>query len=162
MLSVSKPNSENGCWLWTGFRQKDKIRNYGKCWFLRKSHGEQQAHRVSYILFKGPIKNGKQILHTCDNPPCVNPKHLYAGTPQNNVDDRENRGRSRHYTGEKHGRAKLTWKIVAKIRKIHVHYKTTNGRKLRPNSPLFLARKYGVSKQTIQALLKNKTWIITN
>lgn len=71
-----------GCWLWTGTRNRQ---GYGM-------FGRRLAHRVSLALAEGPIPEGKFALHRCDNPPCVNPKHLYAGTASDNMRDALARG----------------------------------------------------------------------
>lgn len=78
------------CMEWTGFRDKD---GYGGC----RKFGEWKAHRVSFVLHKGPIPQGALICHHCDNPPCVNPKHLFLGTRKDNTQDmmRKKRNRSR-------------------------------------------------------------------
>ena len=78
-----------GCLEWSGRRFK---KNYGKCGYLGK---ETYVHRVAYLVTFGPPPPDKpNILHRCDNPPCFLPEHLYAGTPQRNVDDMFERGRS--------------------------------------------------------------------
>jgi hypothetical protein len=90
------------CWLWTGAKHKF---GYGVVSLSRKA---VTAHRVSYALANGGIPDGAQILHRCDVPGCCNPSHLYAGTPQQNIDDMHNRGRANH---PKHGpetRAKIS------------------------------------------------------
>ena len=74
----------SGCWEWTGRKSKD---GYG-------GYGEKPAHRLSYELFISKIPKNFIICHKCDNPGCVNPKHLYAGTPQTNMNDMVYRGRS--------------------------------------------------------------------
>ena len=155
MARVLKLRGRNACWLWTGPRGKRPNKNYGLCHLIK---GQMQAHRVSYILFKGPIPAGLQVLHSCDNPPCVRPKHIRAGTAQDNVDDREKRGRAHHHSGEKHGRAKLTWDLVRKIRRDCITGLKPINSVLVINSVRFLTQKYGVGESTIRHLLKGDTW----
>lgn len=73
----------NGCWEWTKGTSKE---GYGRMSFMG---GSTYAHRVSYTVMKGTIPEGLFILHSCNNPKCVNPDHLRPGTQQENVDDRE-------------------------------------------------------------------------
>ena len=76
------------CWQWAGATQK----GYGRFYAGNRM---VLAHRFSYELAKGPIPDHLQINHECDNPWCVNPDHLYAGTQQHNMDDRDRRERRR-------------------------------------------------------------------
>src|SRR4051812_12262122 len=61
------------CWIWTGAKH---IRGYGAC---GASYGDTRAHRVSWLLTNGPIPDGLGVLHRCNTPLCVNPRHLYLG-----------------------------------------------------------------------------------
>jgi len=78
------------CWEWTGSRYHN---GYGQL-RMRLRERPKRAHVVSHALFKGPVPPGLMVLHTCDNPGCVNPEHLYAGTSQDNSDDKLSRGRA--------------------------------------------------------------------
>lgn len=69
------------CWDWRGYINK---KGYGKICFRNKSY---QTHRVSYEIFKGAIPVNLLICHECNNPKCVNPNHLYAGTNKDNLED---------------------------------------------------------------------------
>jgi hypothetical protein len=80
----------DGCWGWKG-RLGGK--GYGQVMFIR-------SNRLSWMIHKGPIPNGLLVLHSCDNPPCTNPDHLFLGTPQDNTTDMMNKNR---WSGNKHG-----------------------------------------------------------
>jgi len=79
--------SDNGCLVWTGATNKD---GYGTKRHLGKI---MLAHRVSYLLMVSDIDDGMCVLHSCDNPPCVHPDHLFLGTHQDNMDDMNKKGR---------------------------------------------------------------------
>jgi len=89
---------ENGCVVWIGARNR-----YGRIQHGGRGSKLLQVHRLSYDLFNGPVPDDMLVLHKCDNPPCVNPSHLFLGSHQDNADDRERKGR-----GSKLGRPKTT------------------------------------------------------
>lgn len=93
---------ESGCWIWIA---SCAGMGYGQI----KLPGELRqiyAHRLSYLIHKGPLPEGKQICHTCDNPKCVNPDHLFVGTSQDNHDDMTKK--KRHTYGQRSATAKIT------------------------------------------------------
>jgi hypothetical protein len=130
------------CWLWTG-AVNDK--GYGEFWL---DGGSESAHRVSYELANGPLREGGQSLHRCDNPPCVRPDHLFEGTNLDNVHDRQAKGRPCGVRGEHHHQAKLTEDNVREIRRrlAQGHYQTD------------IASDYGVGQYAIWAISCGKTW----
>lgn len=76
-----------GCWIWTGGRSRD---GYGKVKRYRKTI---RAHRMFYEYHTGPIPEGLVVMHSCDTPLCVNPKHLKCGTHLENEEDKDRKGR---------------------------------------------------------------------
>lgn len=87
-VDIGEPDA---CWLWRGCILP---KGYGKS-------GTQLAHRISYALHNGPIPDGLFVLHKCDNPSCVNPRHLFVGTQQENMADCVSKGRGKHPIADK-------------------------------------------------------------
>lgn len=141
----TKVQKTAGCWLWLGHFDKN---GYGQLALPGRRGGTLQAHRFSWQLHNGPIPDGKCVLHKCDNPSCVNPKHLFLGTNYDNWHDMENKGRWKPGgcpQGEKHPLAKLSDEQVKAIRLCSL-------------SGPELARRYGVRPQTIYAVRNRETW----
>src|SRR6266566_1784884 len=113
------------CWIWTGAKNSD---GYGQ---LRVLGRNLLAHRVSYKLFKGPIPKGFWVCHTCDNPPCVRPSHLWLGTPEEDMVDASSKGRMIGAKGESSPRAKLNW---SQVREIQRRYQKGTPNHKEPNS----------------------------
>lgn len=95
-------NTDTDCWEWTGALNKW---GYGHIKWFGLYIG---AHQLSFMIHDGEIPDGMKICHTCDNPKCVHPRHLYCGTDQDNVNDRVARKRSAVLRGERNGNARFT------------------------------------------------------
>lgn len=140
-----KQNGNNECWEWIASQNQY---GYGRVWINNKIF---LSHRLSYELHKGKIPKGLCVLHSCDNPPCCNPKHLFLGTHTDNMRDMERKGRSKHLKGDKHGSARLTLKEVIKIREIHASKKITIKE---------IGDDFSVSDGHVSRIINNKAWII--
>lgn len=138
----------DGCWIWTGLRS---AYGYGLIGRGGKQAGNMATHRVSWELHNGPIPAGLVVCHKCDNPPCVNPDHLFVGTQRENVNDcvRKGRHRAACQKGEANGNAKLTWADVAVIRAAYVPGRV---------SQQSLADRFGVPQTTISKIIAGQLW----
>jgi len=104
------------------------------------------AARIAYMIFRGPVTDGLHVLHNCDVPDCMNPLHLYLGTNDENIRDRQLRNRQAR--GTRNGRAKLT---IAKI--VRARFLYDKGMSYRQ-----LGNKFGVNANTIRLALLGRTW----
>jgi hypothetical protein len=134
---------EDDCWEWKGSINHS---GYGQLTFDKK---HIFAHRLSYIFENGDIPEGMCICHHCDNPGCVNPKHLFIGTVRDNVLDMISKNRKYSNVGENNGRSKLTTDQVIEIRRKY---------KRRIYTQLMLAKEYGVARPSIKDILVGSHW----
>lgn len=167
LIACIRVNPETDCWEWQGSRQAfgyGGIQVDGKKW---------RTHRLSYFVFVGALPEGMLVCHKCDNPPCVNPSHLFLGTHSDNMMDASKKGRigagDHHWTrriperlltrkksdttnmrrGERHGIAKLTAEKVREIRAF---------RRVLGWSQQQIADVMGVTHKTIGNILAGKIW----
>lgn len=131
-----------GCWTW---KLSTASNGYGR--FSPDGEIQVNAHRFAWEITYGPISDGLEVCHRCDNPACVNPAHLFLGTHRENMLDMVQKGR--HFRPGLEHRAKLTREQVAEIRHRYATEKISQRQ---------LARDYGVSKATIGHLLTYRTW----
>lgn len=128
--------SSTGCWLWDGSLVANGYGHLG-----RRRNGKKidyRAHRYSFEMHNGPIPEGLCVLHTCDVRNCVNPEHLFLGTPLDNAKDRDLKGRRR---------SKLSNEDVVSIRLF-----LNLGAKGRD-----IAEAFGVSQPTVSYIKNGKT-----
>lgn len=134
----------NECWEWFGAR----VKGYGQL-KLGNSRRKRGAHVIAYETHKGPAE-GLFVCHTCDNPPCCNPAHLWLGTNTENQRDSVDKGRRPivDRSGEKNARAVLTEENVIAIRRLIAsgHYNTE------------IARTFGVTHSMISTIRLGKSW----
>lgn len=145
LSKCSVVDSVTGCWNWT---LSLNIHGYGQATHKAVHWG---AHRLMFHLLHPSMNlKGKSICHHCDNRRCINPEHLYAGTPLSNMRDMINRGRQKFTgcPGERHPSAKLTEEQVREIRK-----RNAAGEGYRK-----LATIYGIDRTGIQDIVKRRTW----
>lgn len=140
---VDKTSNPNGCWLWTGCRIQD---GYGRGSIKSRLF---LAHRMAYHIQFGPIPEHLKCLHRCDNPPCVNPEHLWIGTDQDNSIDRELKGRHGNIKGERHGRAKMSETDVLAARESYDYGQASIAK---------LARRYKTSESAMFSIVKRLNW----
>jgi hypothetical protein len=134
------------CWNWPGSLNPQT--GYGQMsnWVdgKRKLY---TAHRISFLAFNGPLVDGQQVLHRCDNRACFNPFHLFAGTQKDNMDDMAAKGRrvARPLLGDEHHAARATDEIVRAIRASDEGLDS-------------LAKRHGLSRSATYAIRIGRTW----
>lgn len=140
-MKVDKSGGPDACWPWMGARVP--AGGYGR--FLAERL--IAAHRYSWILHNGPIESSEiDVMHTCDNPPCCNPKHLRAVTTQENMADAYRK--RRHVHGERNWSAKLTEADVREIRRLRAEGVSCS----------VLAARYGVQPSHLSNVASGRAW----
>lgn len=140
-LFLGRINRTGDCWIWTGSKT---VKGYGKL----GRNGKTIAAHVYMLEQLGIDRNGLHVLHKCDNPPCVNPSHLFLGTHADNMRDKLRKGRSNNPIGERVGLAKMTARHVVAIR-----YLVTMGHPRKD-----VANMYNIGKTTLWKILNKETW----
>lgn len=133
---------DNGCWDFTGHLN---AYGYGTIAFNNRS---VLAHRMAYILCVDDIPTDMNVLHTCDNPACVNPEHLFIGTQIDNIIDMTTKGRNFIPSGINNPKAKLTVSDIMEIRKL-----LANG-----ITQTVIANQFNMCKQTISEIARGNLW----
>lgn len=133
------------CWPWTSSTRN----GYGVLQTLHVKPGPRRkrlAHRIAFYLSTGTDPLDLKVCHSCDNPPCCNPRHLFLGTSIDNRMDCVHK--KRHNFGETHGRHRLTETDVSAIRKLH-----ESGM-----SSIKIAAHFCVAHSTIREITRGATW----
>jgi len=142
---VERPN---GCWEWTAGRNPSGYGIFTVTISAYRTH-TFLAHRFAFeISTATEIPHNTFVCHHCDNPPCVNPAHLFLGDRKANARDMVAKGREARGDNGRHGIAKLTPVAVISIRESYA-----SGQRLRA-----LTRQYGVSARTLLSLVRGETW----
>jgi hypothetical protein len=135
-------HTENECWEWTAYRRDG---GYGEFFFDGRM---RLAHRVSFILAYGDIPDSLCVCHHCDNSCCVNPAHLFLGTRADNNQDKRDKHREVHVSGEDHPQAILTRGQVTRIRQLHQQGLTQTS----------IASLFGVTRSNVGRVVRHDTW----
>ncbi len=137
-----EPPAED-CWVWRG---SSFTSGYGQ---IKVGGRTIRVHKLAYRIFHGDLLDGAVVRHTCDNPPCVNPNHLIAGTVADNNRDRAERGRSYRPVGQKNAAAQLTDAQVVEMRALYAAGAVSQRQ---------LGQRYGITQSTVSAIVRGQTW----
>lgn len=132
--------TESDCWEWAGHRTG---RGYGR---IGVSGRLMYSHRLAYEAWVGPIPDGMHVLHRCDNPPCINPAHLFLGTDAENVRDRDGKGRTAR------GAATRTNTVI------NIDIARTMREEAATMTVGAIAEKHGVKRELARRAILNITW----
>lgn len=145
-----------GCWMWQAHRDEF---GYGTLGRGGRNAGHILAHRLSWQIHNGPIPEGLNVLHHCDNPPCVNPEHLFTGTRPDNSADMVSKGRAANGLTKKD--AKLTPNQVREARRRAAAWGWPEVTSRRGSRDSFarIARDFGVTDSTVRDAVKRVTWV---
>ncbi len=140
---ICKVSVGDDCWEWCGSKDSS---HYG----MIKSKGTKnvKAHRASDVVFISPIPTDMQVLHKCDNPGCVNPKHLFLGTHKDNMRDMAEKGRHNTKYGEQAPHVRLNWEKVSEIRLRYANGETQE----------VVAAAFGINHADVSRIVLNKRW----
>lgn len=156
---VASQNAD-GCHLWLGAKHPD---GYGLIHFGSRIRKRLLlAHRVAWELSNGQVPSDMCVLHKCDNPPCVNPEHLFLGTRRDNNIDRDMKGRTRHATGDRCG-SRMHPERVARGSKVNTSKLTAEQvleirRRYPAETKSQLGRVFGVHHNSIAKIIKRENW----
>ncbi len=144
---LAEPTS--GCWLWEG--PYNKVSGYGTFSYDNIS---RHAHRIGWLLYRGPIPDGMEVCHKCDNRGCVNPDHLFLGDHFDNMGDASNKGRMR--TGDKRGPLNSMALSIPIEKILAVKADIESGSTLSVEK---LGKKHGLGKQIPWKIRRKEHWI---
>lgn len=135
---------DDSCWNWNG----NLVNGYGRISLGSKLLGSEGSHRVSWMMHNNQdIPDGYHVMHSCDNPKCVNPSHLSIGTPKDNTQDMIVKGRKKIVIpiGEKNGKSIINPEIVRFIRDSDLSHAE-------------LARQLNISNGCVRSVRSKRTW----
>lgn len=139
-VNKSHPDS---CWEWQGVINSN---GYGT---LKVGQRAWLATRLLWTWLHGEIPQGMCVLHKCDNPPCVNPDHLFLGTRKDNYDDMVAKGRLNRARGEHQGSAKMTADKVRELRRLYEKEGKTQ---------IEISGIMGIHQTTVSRIIERRTW----
>ena len=144
-LSRTKADA-NGCLIWQGAIKKSQAGAHGYGWVTFMNR-QMHSHRLAWILFRGDIPHGQYVCHSCDVPACVNPDHLFLGTPGDNMRDMWSKGRHTLPRGNVYA-AKIGIEELKAIRALLL-----SGMSQRAIGAL-----YGITQSAVSRIATGKNW----
>lgn len=138
---------EDQCWLWAGATE---MSGYGYMWIVNNKSESLavKAHRLSFYYQHGDAVDDVCVLHRCDNPPCVNPNHLFPGTRADNNRDRMNKGRNRQQGGSANSNARLDIEQVIEIKAL-----VASG-----ISQTKVGERFGIKQAQVSRIVRGVSW----